>query len=234
MVPMSTSILSAIPTGSGRSGRPTLGAVLLMVSGLMVAYAPIRFASELIVIAGPLTAIGVPFGILIFLTGVGSVLRPDLSTYLGIAGVTFSILSVVGTLGGMLVGLLVGIVGSNLLIAWHPPEAREEPTVTRTDTETDVPSAGADVPWHVPTGSTEPNVPTAQTGLGGESSSEPPSEPATTTRYNAVAPPDTVVGGDCENARADGAGLLQADRRAFEPKLPYKGLVSSHNCWDNK
>lgn len=104
-----------------------MGAVLLMVAGLIVGYVPLQFTMELILIGGPFTAIGLLFAVLIFLTGVFALLRPDLSTILGIAGVAFSILSVVGALGGLLIGLLIGIVGSNLLIAWQPPGTREEP-----------------------------------------------------------------------------------------------------------
>lgn len=121
---MTSGAILATAAGSWRAERPFLGGVLLIVAGLIVGYVPIQFTLELILIGGTYTAIGLVFAALISLTGVFALLRPDLSTILGIAGVAFSILSVVGALGGLLVGLLIGLLGSNLLIAWEPPAKR--------------------------------------------------------------------------------------------------------------
>lgn len=126
MVTMSTVTPSSTGTAAWRAERPFLGAVLLLVAGVIVGYVPLQFTMELLLVGGAFTAIGLVFAVLLFLTGVFALVRPDLSTILGIAGVAFSILSVVGGLGGLLIGLLIGIVGSNLLIAWQPPGTREE------------------------------------------------------------------------------------------------------------
>lgn len=137
-----------------RAERPFLGAMLLIVAGVIVGYVPIRFTQELILISGAFSAIGLAFAVLIFLTGVAALLRPGRSTILGIIGVVFSILSVVGTLGGLLVGLFIGIVGGNLLIAWKPPDSQDDQGAHATDvTET---SSGMQYSWQedITTGTT--------------------------------------------------------------------------------
>lgn len=109
---------------SAWSERPVLGAVLLVIAGVIVAYVTVGYTRPLLGIGGPFTGIGLWFGLLLCLTGIIALFRPHRSTILGILGVAFSILSVVGSLGGLLVGLLIGIAGGNMLIAWHPPDPR--------------------------------------------------------------------------------------------------------------
>lgn len=161
-------LLSTADT-SWRAERPFLGGVLLIVSGLIVGYVPIQFTLELILMGTPLAAIGMLFAVLLFLTGVFALLRPDQSTNLGIAGVAFSILSVVGALGGLLVGLLIGIVGSNLLISWEPPGSQREEYATATTA-----SAGGGSGWQDTVGGAGTTAPTAgssgsaTTGGGGQ------------------------------------------------------------------
>lgn len=116
--------------------RPYLGAALLILSGLIIGYVAAEFTMELILIGGPFTAIGLLFAGSIILTGVFSLVRPDLSTFLGITGVALSILSVVGTLGGLFVGLLLGILGGNLLISWHSPSMQRSNLQRSTGPET--------------------------------------------------------------------------------------------------
>lgn len=105
----------------GGAKRPYLGATLLIISGLIVGYVPFGFPLESLPMGWTSSAIGLMFAFLIFLTGLSALIRPGLSTFLGIAAVGFSILSVVSTLGGLIIGSMVGITGGNLLIAWHPP-----------------------------------------------------------------------------------------------------------------
>jgi len=109
-----------------RHDRPFLGGALLLLAGLVIAYVPMQFATELLLVGGSFTFIGLLFAVLVALTGVFALMRPDLSRELGILGVAMSILSIFGALGGLVVGMLVGIVGGNLCIAWDP-SADEEP-----------------------------------------------------------------------------------------------------------
>lgn len=125
-----------------RSNRPFAGGVLLMLAGLLIAWVPLQFAFELLLVGGSYTYIGMIWAIGVFLTGAFVLYRPEFSTIFGVLGVVLSILSLLGALGGLLLGLLLGIVGGNLCVAWSPPagdaDRREGPqggdgTPVRTD-----------------------------------------------------------------------------------------------------
>lgn len=105
-----------------RSERPFWGGVLLCLAGIVIGWVPAQFLGELMFIGGTFTVIGMVFAALVFLSGVFVLYRPELSTVLGVTGIALSILSLFGALGGLLVGMIVGIVGGNLCIAWKPPE----------------------------------------------------------------------------------------------------------------
>lgn len=122
---MST-VVFAVVSREWRGDRPFLGGMLLIIAGIIVGWVPIQFTLELILIGGSYTAIGLLFAVLIFLCGVLALLRPELSTTIGVAGIAFSILSIAGALGGLLVGLLVGIIGGSLCIAWEPLSSGQE------------------------------------------------------------------------------------------------------------
>lgn len=109
-----------------RSERPFWGGALLMLAGLVIGWVPIQFAAELVFIGGTFTVIGLVFAVFVFLTGAFALHRPDLSTILGITGVALSILSLLGALGGLFVGMLIGIIGGNLCVAWKPEDADED------------------------------------------------------------------------------------------------------------
>ncbi|MFB6172614.1 MAG: DUF6114 domain-containing protein [Haloarculaceae archaeon] len=122
-----------------RSQRPFWGGVLLCLAGLVIGWVPAQFAGELMFVGGTFTVIGLVFAAFVFLAGAFALYRPDLSTILGISGVALAILSLLGALGGLFVGMLVGIVGGNLCVAWTPPD--------RGDARDDAPSdhgAGAE------------------------------------------------------------------------------------------
>lgn len=108
-----------------RSERPFAGGALLILASLVIAWVPAQFAFELLFIGGTYTVIGLVFALLVFLSGAFALMRPEMSRAFGIAGVAFSILSLVGALGGLLVGMILGIVGGNLCIAWQPDDGGE-------------------------------------------------------------------------------------------------------------
>lgn len=105
-----------------RHTRPFAGGSLLILASLVIAWVPAQFAFELLFIGGAYTVIGLVFALLVFLSGAFALARPELSKTFGIAGVAFSILSLVGALGGLLIGMILGIVGGNLCIAWQSDE----------------------------------------------------------------------------------------------------------------
>lgn len=105
-----------------RRGRPFAGGVLLLLAGVLIAYVPLQFAFELMLVGGGYTFVGLLWAVGVSLTGAFVLYRPDLSTMLGVVGVAFSILSLLGALGGFLLGMLLGILGGNLCVAWRPEE----------------------------------------------------------------------------------------------------------------
>lgn len=109
-----------------------VGGSFLLLAGIIVGYVPVRYTMDLIMIGGAYATLGLVFAVLVFLTGVGALLRvagvgahltPDLSTLMGIAGIAFSLLSVFGALGGLLAGSSIGVVGGVLSILWQPSSA---------------------------------------------------------------------------------------------------------------
>lgn len=105
-----------------KAGRPFWGAFLLMLGGVVIGWVPYQFAFELAIIGGDFTVIGLVFAVMVFLTGTFVMARPELSTIFGVIGIALSILSLIGALGGLFVGMILGIAGGNLCIAWRNPE----------------------------------------------------------------------------------------------------------------
>ncbi|WP_245853008.1 DUF6114 domain-containing protein [Natrinema ejinorense] len=108
-----------------RLQRPFLGGMLLCIAGVLIAWVPMQILPEIIFIGGEMAgflAIGAAFGVFVFLTGVFALYRPELADVIGVVGVALSILSIFGSLGGLLVGMLLGIIGGNLCLAWKPDD----------------------------------------------------------------------------------------------------------------
>lgn len=109
-----------------------IGGLLLLRAGMGIGYLPLQFAMDRILIGGGATLIGLVLGVVIFLSGVGVLLRvvgvgahrdPDLSTLLGGAGIVFSLLSVASPLGSVGEGIVLGVVGGVICIVWQPAPA---------------------------------------------------------------------------------------------------------------
>ncbi|ELZ02842.1 DUF6114 domain-containing protein [Natrialba asiatica] len=116
-----------------RLRRPFLGGLLLCLAGIIITWVPMQILPDLLFVGGELTgflAIGVAFGVLVFLTGVFALYKPAHSDVIGVVGIALSILSLVGSLGGLVFGLLFGILGGNLCLAWKPDEDRVPDRVT--------------------------------------------------------------------------------------------------------
>ncbi|WP_306061731.1 DUF6114 domain-containing protein [Natronococcus wangiae] len=116
-----------------RLQRPFLGGILLCLAGILITWVPMQILPDIIFIGGEMTgflAIGAMFGVFVFVTGVFALYRPKYSDMIGVVGVVLSVLSLFGSLGGLLVGMLFGILGGNLCIAWRPDdgEAASQPS----------------------------------------------------------------------------------------------------------
>ncbi|RZH67148.1 DUF6114 domain-containing protein [Natrinema altunense] len=120
-----------------RRGRPFLGGLLLCLAGLLITWVPMRILPDIAFIGGEMAgflAIGALFGVFVFLSGLYALSRPARAHGAGVVGIILSIFSLFGSLGGLLVGMLLGIIGGNLCIAWKPSgdavdEAVSEPSV---------------------------------------------------------------------------------------------------------
>jgi hypothetical protein len=108
-----------------RHTRPVLGAVLLALGGYLI-ISPVVTTMTMIV------ALGVR-GITVWMLGGGmivvalvSLILPDQRHFPAIMGVFFSVASLpLANLGGWIIGMTLGIVGSGLIFAWTPYTADE-------------------------------------------------------------------------------------------------------------
>ena len=69
---------------------------------------------------GSMIVVGLLLGGLTLLMGVLSFIMPKLSTLLGIIAILTASLSIMGALGGFLIGTILGIIGGAFCIAWKP------------------------------------------------------------------------------------------------------------------
>jgi len=106
--------------GSQLTRGPIVGSIIVVLAGVVIAIVPFQFQKLLSVIGGGNTTVGLLLGGGIVLCGIGAFLKPDFSTELGIVTMALSVLSLFGAFGGLLVGLILGIIGSNMLLAWKP------------------------------------------------------------------------------------------------------------------
>ena len=68
-----------------------------------------------------ISTVGVVSGIIVLVGGIMFYTRPKHKTAWGVLVIVFSIISIVGG-GGFLLGLILGIIGGALGLAWKPPQ----------------------------------------------------------------------------------------------------------------
>lgn len=108
-----------------RQPRPLLGAGLLVAAGLAIAYVPLQFTAELMLLGGAYTVIGILFSALVAFCGLAALAKPELSSVFGVFGAALATLSIFGALGGLFLGTILGTVGGVLCYAWEPPAGFE-------------------------------------------------------------------------------------------------------------
>src|SRR5699024_3850524 len=106
-----------------RHKRPFWGATLTLLAGLMILYIPLHLYA-IAFIPGSLVFVGFLFGGLILITGIFSYIYPQFSTVFGVVTIFLSVLSVMGALGGFIIGTILGIIAGSLLIAWEKQDMR--------------------------------------------------------------------------------------------------------------
>lgn len=108
-----------------RARRPFWGGLLCMISGLIILWVPAQLY-EVAATPGSMIVVGLLLGGITLLMGVLSYIMPKLSTLLGILAILASTLSIMGALGGFLIGTILGIIGGSFCIAWKPELAQIE------------------------------------------------------------------------------------------------------------
>ncbi|RLQ91097.1 DUF6114 domain-containing protein [Falsibacillus albus] len=103
---------------SWRQSRPLWGSVITIISGLMILWVPLNLYLSTF-LPGSIAVIGLLFGGLITMIGLLALFFPQSAKILGIFTMFLSVLSVIGALGGFLVGTIFGLIGGSALIAWR-------------------------------------------------------------------------------------------------------------------
>ena len=93
-----------------------IGGGLLCLGAVVIGWVPIQFGTELAIIGGSFILVGLAFAALVGLCGLVAVLIPEYGLYAGVMGVLFSVLSLIGALGGLFVGMVIGVIGGVLAI----------------------------------------------------------------------------------------------------------------------
>jgi hypothetical protein len=99
--------------------RPFTGSLLTLISGSLILWVPLNLIVKAF-LPGTVSVIGILFGGMILLLGAMALFFPQFSKVFGIIIIFLSILSIIGALGGFLIGTLLGITGGSLMIAWNP------------------------------------------------------------------------------------------------------------------
>ena len=103
------------------SRGPVAGPFVVVLAGIVIAAVPILLGDVLAIFgADGAPTVGLGIGGALVVVGVAAYFQPSFTTELGVVAIVLSLLSVFGALGGLLVGLLLGVVGGSLCVAWKP------------------------------------------------------------------------------------------------------------------
>lgn len=108
-----------------RLRRPFAGSILMILAGILVLVGPLspsilRFA----LLPGSTIWAALLIGALLLVMGLVQMFVPSLSTFTGGVGIVLSLISIIVALGGFVVGMLLGLIGSALGVAWRPNARR--------------------------------------------------------------------------------------------------------------
>jgi hypothetical protein len=102
-----------------RESRPFKGSVLMMLAGLLVLWGPIslmRFA----ILPGSMIWSAMLVGASLFLMGLLQLLVPAYALMAGSIGIILSLVSLIAAAGGLGIGMILGLIGGSLSVAWKP------------------------------------------------------------------------------------------------------------------
>ncbi len=109
-----------------------IGAIFILIGGILMA-AVGALVAELFPVVGALLALGLVIGIIVLISAVMLYVNPEHKVAWGVITIVFSIISFFfNILGGFIVGMILGIVGGALGIAWKPsPPVAPSPPIKR-------------------------------------------------------------------------------------------------------
>ena len=104
--------------------RPRAGLTLLTLAGIMIMWMPLYIY---IMEFGQFSLVfgGVVIGGIVLGCAILGWIYPEKVQIFGVVGMIFSILSLIGAFGGLIIGMLLGIVGGALCAAWGPDEGEK-------------------------------------------------------------------------------------------------------------
>jgi hypothetical protein len=102
-----------------RKTRPFWGSILMILAGLLILAGPAALL-QLAFLPGSMLWAGLLVGALLFTMGLIQLLMPSYALITGAIGIILSLVSLIVAIGGFGVGMLLGIIGSALGIAWRP------------------------------------------------------------------------------------------------------------------
>ncbi|HLV59499.1 MAG TPA: DUF6114 domain-containing protein [Natronosporangium sp.] len=104
-----------------RRGRPFWGGLLLILAGLELWSSPTLNPLSFEISFGPQGFLAVLLPVLLVLCGLLAWITPQYRYFYGIVGLITAVYSFLGlNLGGWLIGMLLGIIGGSLVVAWTP------------------------------------------------------------------------------------------------------------------
>jgi hypothetical protein len=108
-----------------RRARPFWGGLLLLIAGLELFFSANLTLGDLQVHFGPEGFLSYLLPVVLVLCGVLSWITPGQRLFYGILGLLTAVYSLIGlNLGGFFAGMLIGIIGGALLLAWAPDPHR--------------------------------------------------------------------------------------------------------------
>ena len=108
-----------------RRRRPFWGSLLMLLSGLELLYAANMDLGDLQIHVGPQGFLSYVVPAILLLCALLALFTPAQRLFYGIVGVLAALYSFIGlNLGGFFLGMLLGIIGGALIIAWGPPRNR--------------------------------------------------------------------------------------------------------------
>ena len=102
-----------------RRTRPFASSVLLILAGLLVLWGPLNLL-QYAFLPGSMLWAALLVGTLLVLMGVIQLIAPFHSLITGAIGIVLSLVSLFVALGGLGIGMILGIIGGALAVAWRP------------------------------------------------------------------------------------------------------------------